>query len=340
MLAGLLLGLLLAVSAEAEPWRYEIGPELPGLFYSVGHHLTGLGVPVGQYGGGTVALIDPVTAGWRVWARLPVGPGHESISVLQEIDIGAGLNAWTESDAGAQCWTAWREQGWRWRVTQTFGSWPWALSGPSAASRGWVALSEGRPHRISGGWLAAWGHDRWEQITPTIQGLTIWDATPWRNGLILGCSVGEGQYLDEWSGRLVLVQGQDWRLVNLPAMAGAIRVTSINSWPGRLWITTAWGEIWWTDDLEHFTLWHREDYGRQRNAFLYEIGGSLVVSGARGKVWVYSNPEAVAQLVVDIQETEFMSLSPVKLPNNDWCLAGPMTMNGATNSRPVVISPE
>lgn len=334
---------MLAGPAGAEAWRYELGPELPGRFYSVGPHLTGLGIPTGQYGGGRVALIDPATAGWRLWTRLPVEPGHESVSAFQRIDNGAGINAWTESGAGAQCWTAWRNQGWVWRLTQSFGPWPWSLAGPSAASRGWMALSEGRPRRDIGSWVAQWsaqGNDRWEPITPIIPGLVIWDAVSWRDGVVLGCSVGDGRYLDEWAGRLVLVQGRDWKLVNLPAMAGVIRVAELESWPGRLWISTAWGEVWWTDDLDSFSLWHREDYGKQRNAFLHELGKQLVVTGALGKVWTYVTPESPAELVIDIPNTEFMSLSPARLPDDNWCLAGPLTMRNAGNSRPVVISPE
>lgn len=336
----LLIGLMLTSPVAAEPWSFKLGPPLPGDFFSVGPQLPGLGIPTGQYGGGRIVLIDPATAGWRTFGNLPVGSGHESISVLQSIDSGAGMNAWTESGAGAQCWTAWRGQGWKWRLTQSFAPWPWTLAGPSAASLGWVALSEGRPRRDSGSWLAkwdAWGGDRWEPITPVIPGLVIWDAAPWQGGIVLGCSIGGGQYLTEWAGRLVLVNGQSWRLVQIPAMAGVLRTYRLDSWPGRLWISTVWGEIWWTDDLERFTLWHREDYGH--NAFLHEIGSRLVVASSGGKVWEYSHPEATPALSVYIPNTVFMSLSPARLSDDSWCLAGPLTMRGSDSSRPVVISP-
>ena len=120
---GLLAVLLLAIPSHAESWRYEIGPDLPGRFFSVGPHIDELGVPIGQYGGGKVVLIDPSTVDWRLWASLPVGAGHESVSVLQQIGAGIGINAWTESDAGAQCWTAWRDQNWRWKVLPGISTW-------------------------------------------------------------------------------------------------------------------------------------------------------------------------------------------------------------------------
>lgn len=331
--------MLVAEPAMAEPWEHKLGPPLPGGFYSVGPQLPGLGVPVGQYGGShRVVMIDPATAGWTAFGELPSLTYVESISVLQPIDGGAGLNAWTENGSGAQCWTAWRDQGWKWRLTQSFAPWPWALAGPSAAGQGWVALSEGRPRRANGARLTKWGSDRWEPITPIIPGLMVWDAAPWQGGYVLGASVGEGRYLEEWAGRLVLATGQTWRLVQIPAMAGIIRTYRFDSWPGRLWISTTWGEIWWTDDLESFTLWHRGDYGH--NAFLHEIGGRLFVASSGGKVWEYRDPEAPGELVAEIPGTVFMSLTPARLPDDTWCLAGPLTMRGASNSRPVVIRPE
>lgn len=337
----LLLGGCLLPQKAGAAWRFQLGPDLPGEFYSVGEYVPSLGlIPTGQYGGGRIAGIDPVTLDYRILGHLPVGRGHESVSAFQLIDGGAGINAWTESDSGAQCWTAWRNQGWVWRLTQSFSPWPWSLAGPSAASRGWMALSEGRPRRDYGSVLMQWaaqGNDRWEPITPTIPGLVVWDAVSWRDGKLLGCSLGNGEYLDEWAGRLVWVRGQEWRLLNLPAMAGVLRIYRFDSWPDRLWVSTTWGEVWYTDNpfSDDWVLWHREDYGKQRNAFVFERAGALAVAGARGGLWHYPRADAAGELVAQVPDTLFMSLSPVDLPDNRWCLAGPLTLRGARNSRTV-----
>jgi hypothetical protein len=327
--------------AFAESWTFRLGPkDLPREFYSVGQYVPGLGlVPTGQYGGGRIAGIDPVTLGYRILASLPVGPGHESVSGFKLIDSGAGLDAFTEGDNGAQIYTAWADQGWKFRLTQTVKKYPWSLLGPSAARQGWVGFSEGRPRRQNGGELWAWLGARWGPITPTIPGLIIWDAAPYGGGILLGCSTGHGGYLDEWAGRLVWVQGGEWRLLNLPPMAGVIRLYRFDRWENRVWITTAWGESWYTDNpLDgDWVRWHRQEYRKQNNAFLHEKDGALAVATARGKLWHYPDPDGAGQKAAQIDGVLFMSLAPAPLPDNGWCLAGPMTYEkrGKLVSRPV-----
>jgi hypothetical protein len=339
LLIAIILLVFLAPPASAE-WPSYIGKPLPGKFFSAGAYVKDLGWPAGQYGHGRVVVIDSEKAEWCNWTVLPVGPGHESVSVLQLIDGGIGLNAMTESGKGSQIWTAWKAQGWRWTHTQTFPNWPWALAGPSAEQQGWVCLSEGRPRRTAAAWVAKWGaqgNDRWEPITPTIPGVMAWDAAPWKDGIVLGCSIGNGEYLSEWAGRLVFVRGLEWRLVNLPAMAGAIRVGYLERYPGRLFVCTAWGEIWWTDDLETFTRWHSADYGFQKNAFLYEVDNRLVVVGAGGKVWEYKDLDSTGEIKVSFPNSEFLTLRPAEISEDRYALGGTIKLFNRVNSRPVVI---
>lgn len=318
--------LLVLICTPAMAWEYKLGPYLPGEFYSVGQHIEGLGVPSGQYGGShNVVLIQP-DASWRHFGRIYSDTEIESISAFQVIDGGAGLNAWTENGNGAQCYTAWRDQGWKWRPTQTFRP-PWALAGPSAAGLGLMALSEGRPRRNTPGYLAKW-ITKWEPITPEIPGMVIWDAIPWQNGYLLGCSLGEGQYSTEWAGRLVWADGVSWHPLEIPAMAGILRLYYFDTWPDFLWFTTVWGEVYRTRDLEAFERWHSGDYGH--NSFLFEVGDTLVVASSGGKVW-RCDPECL--LIAEIPNTDFMSLSPT----GDR-LVGTHTYRG--KSRPVVIYPK
>jgi hypothetical protein len=338
-LAAFILAVFLVASARPSlgGWRYEIGKPFPYSAWSVCHD--GSAWYIGSYrGGGWIARSTDGREWEPHWLRLPVDPStHESVSLF--IPGEGHLNILTEDAAGPEVFVWWLEEERLERLARFGGGMMYALGGPAAASRGWAGISTGLRRNI-GGRLIRWDADlnRWTYWTPEAREsnghpLLIWDATRFRGEVLAGCGLGLQGYFQEWAGRLMRLADDRWLPVPIPAMGSVVRLTRVSSDPDALYLSTAWGELWRTTDLQHFTRWQRAAYGvgigGGHDLVLFDLGGWRVSVSAKGIIFLER------QEVLRIPEMEFLAVAPAEV-NGRWILAGPGRFSDG-RTRPVRI---
>ena len=338
LLSCILPALVLLCALPASGWQIGVGQPMPHRCFSIAA-IPGLGLLAGSYaGGGWVYTIDPDTLEWQAWRKLAVSIGHESIAYFMAIDDRIGVNAFTEDAAGPQCWTAWQDQGWRFR--RTSDEFPlgmeYALGGPEAAVQGIAAVSTGHG-RLKGGVLCRWQIDAWKPITSELwhegQPCLIWTSAEFNGRKLAGASASTSHYNAPGVGLLAEWANGAWHIIPIPTMAGIVRLTQLAGDPGALYLSTTHGAIWRTADLTEFALYHQGN-GTHGDAWIFEIDGSRVVACAGGQVW------DDGQLVIDRERTAWMSPIKITLPDGREVLAGTIVDEDEPFSRVMRIEKE
>jgi hypothetical protein len=332
--ALLITACLFLLVPPAQAWQSRIGAAMDHQCFAVAS-LKGLGPVAGAYNGSTLYRIDPDTLTLLGQIKLPAKRSIEGISIIADIDGGAGANVFTEDATGPECFTAF---GPDWHFTRTrleYGKGSmYALGGPESVAQGLLAISAGQRRQI-GAVLNRWDAGAWRPFTNQLwhdgSPCLIWTATIYNGRLLAGASNTTFKYLDPDVGLLTEWKADHWRYIPTPIMAGIVRLTQLSLDPDALYLCTAHGDIWRTDNLEEFSLYHRgAGYG---DSWIHEIYGRRVVTNAKGQVW------DDGRLVMDRPGTAWMS--PVKhiLPDGRQVLIGTITDEGKPFSNVLRIDP-
>lgn len=192
----------------------------------------------------------------------------------------------------------------------------YAFAGLGAQETGLVLFGS---RRDKGGWVSDLNGSRLTSEMRDADGTPIfgWDATRYENKLVVGATLGLDRYNEPAAGRLCLWDGSGWT-VKASNIGGILEVTTLEYDPGALWMTTAWGEVVRTVDLDGFEVKFQAERGH--DVRLIETGGHLVAWSAAGVL--YEDWQEVAR----IPGVEYLALAE----GPDGVLGGTAIIDGVT----------